>query len=369
MVPQYLISALVYASLFAMMGMGLTLTYMTTKVPNFAYGDFVALGVYSAYTSVKVYHSNPYVGSVFGFAIGAAASAIMYLAVLRPLARRGSSLVSLMIATFGVDIGFVGLIGIYTDYLQYVKKLIDAAQFYQLGPDFSLGGYAGIVYAAPISVIVTVAGIYLLFTRTKFGVAMRAAVENPPLARVLGINVDLVNTISWMLAGGLAAFAGALLTLQLPAGTATGSNLIVEIFSASVLGGLNSIFGAAVGGLLIGGSEILLTLDLGLGFGYVGTVLISAIFILAGVFVFRMKKVRTKVAGGILAGLGGWILVDMALGFPVDFLSPELVKGFGSNVTPYQQAIPLLIMAFSLLIIPEGIFSIDFRRLLRRRRD
>ncbi len=367
LVPQYLISALVYASLFALMGMGLTLTYMTTKVPNFAYGDFVALGVYSAYTAAKVYHSNPYVGSVFGFAIGAAASAVMYLGVLRPLARRGSSLVSLMIATFGVDIGFVGLIGIYTDYLQYVKKLIDAAQFYQLGPDFGFGGYAGIVYVAPISVITTVAAIYLLFTRTKFGVAMRAAVENPPLARVLGINVDLVNTVSWMLAGGLAAYAGALLTLQLPAGTATGSNIIVEIFSASVLGGLNSIFGAAVGGLIIGGSEILLTLDLGLGFGYAGTVIISVLFVLIGVFVFRMRKVQSKIAGVILAALGGWILLDMVAGFPVDFLSGELVNGFGSNVTPYQQAIPLLIMAFSLLIIPEGIFSIDFKRLLKRR--
>ncbi|MDE1857877.1 MAG: branched-chain amino acid ABC transporter permease [Thaumarchaeota archaeon] len=366
MVPQYLISALVYACLFALMGMGLTLTYMTTKVPNFAYGDFVALGVYSAYTASKVFHSNPYVGSVFGFAIGAVASAIMYLGVLRPLAKRGSSMVSLMIATFGVDIGFVGLIGIYTDYLQYVQRLIDAAQFYQLGPDFSFGGYAGVVYAAPISVIATVAAIYLLFTRTKFGVAMRAAVENPPLARVLGINVDLVNTISWMLAGGLAAYAGALLTLQLPAGTATGSNLIVEIFSASVLGGLNSIFGAAVGGLLIGGSEILLTLDLGLGFGYAGAVVISVLLILAGVFVFKMKKVQARIAGAVLAAFGAWILIDMAAGFPVDFLSGELVFGFGPNVTPYQQAIPLLIMAFSLMIIPEGIFSIDFRRLLKR---
>lgn len=368
MVPQYLISALVYACLFAMMAMGLTLTYMTTKVPNFAYGDFVAIGVYSSYTAVKVFHSNPYVGSVIGFGIGAVASAVMYLGVLRPLARRGSSLVSLMIATFGVDIGFVGLFGIYTDYLQYVKKLIDAAQFYQLGPDFSLGGYAGITFAAPISVVVIVATIYLLFTRTRFGVAMRAAVENPPLARVLGINVDLVNTISWMVAGGLAAYAGALLTLQLPAGTATGSNLIVEIFSSSVLGGLNSIFGAAVGGLIIGGSEILITLDLGLGFGYAGAVIISVILILLGVYAIRMKKVQSRIAGVILTGLGVWIIADMALGFPVDFLSGELVNGFGSNVTPYQQAIPLLIMAFSLLIIPEGIFSVDFKRLLRRKK-
>jgi len=366
LVPEYLISALAYASLFAMMAMGLTLTYMTTKVPNFAFGDFVTLGIYSSYTAVRVFHSNPYVGSALGFAVGALVSAVMYLAVLRPLARRGSSLVSLMIATFGVDIGFVGLFGIYTDYLQYNLKFIDAPNFYTLGPDFTLWGYAGVDFAAPLSVVVIVLSIYLLFTRTRFGVAMRAAVENPPLARVLGINVDMVTTVSWMLAGGFAGYAGALLTLQLPAGTATGSNFIVEIFSSSVLGGLTSIFGAAVGGLIIGGSEILVTLDLGLGFGTIGTVVIAALLILVGVLFIRRKRWRTRVVGILFAGFGVWIIADMAAGFPVDFMSYELVNGFGPNVTPFQQAIPLLIMVITLMVIPQGLFSINFRRLLRR---
>jgi len=365
LVPEYLISALVYACLFSIMAMGLTLTYMTTKVPNFAFGDFVTLGIYSAYSMVRVYNSSAYVGGVVGFVIGAVASAIMYLGILRPLARRGSSLVSLMIATFGVDIGFVGVFGVYTDYLQYNLGHGDAVQFYAL-PDFSLFGYAGVVFVAPLSVIAIVLAVYLLFTRTKFGVAMRAAVENPPLARVLGINVDMVTTISWMLAGGFAGFAGALLTLFLPAGTATGSNLIVEIFSSSVLGGLNSIFGAAVGGLIIGGSEILVTLGLGLGFGAIGAIIIAAILILLGASLVRGGKLNRRIAGIIFAGLGVWVVVDMVAGYPVDFLSFELANGFGPDITPFQQAIPLLIMAITLMVIPQGIFSIDLRRRLRR---
>jgi branched-chain amino acid transport system permease protein len=365
LVPEYLISALVYACLFSMMAMGLTLTYMTTKVPNFAFGDFVTLGIYSSYTSVKVFHLNPYVGSAFGFIVGALVSAVMFLLVLRPLARRGSSLVSLMIATFGVDIGFVGIFEIYTNYLQYDLGHIDAPNFYAL-PDFSLGGYAGVDLIAPVSVAVIVLSIYLLFTRTKFGVAMRAAVENPPLARVLGINVDMVATVSWMLAGGFAGYAGGLLTLQLPAGTFTGSNLIVEIFSSSVLGGLTSIFGAAVGGLIIGGSEILGTLGLGLGFGTAGAIIIAAIFVLGGIVLIRRERIRMKVAGVVFAAFGVWILADMAAGFPIDFISYELANGFGPNVTPFQQAIPLLIMVITLLVIPQGIFSINFLRLLGR---
>ena len=365
MVPEYLLSALVYACLFAMMAMGLTLTYMTTKVPNFAFGDFVTIGIYSSYTAVRVFNLNPYEGSGLGFIVGAMVSAVMYLAVLRPLARRGSSLVSLMIATFGVDIGFVGIYEIYTNYLQYDLGHIDAPNFYALN-DFSLGGYAGVDLVAPLSVAVIVVSIYLLFTRTKFGVAMRAAVENPPLARVLGINVDMVATVSWMLAGGFAGYAGGLLTLLLPGGTATGSNLIVEIFSSSVLGGLTSIFGACVGGLIIGGSEILGTLGLGLGFGTAGAIIIAVIFLLGGIALIRRPKLRVKVAGGVFAALGLWILVDMAAGFPVDFVSYELVNGFGPNVTPFQQAIPLLIMVITLLVIPQGLFSINIKRLLGR---
>jgi branched-chain amino acid transport system permease protein len=369
LVPSYLISAEVYASLFALMSMGLTLTYMTTKVPNFAYGDFVVIGIYSSYVTVKVFHSNPYLGSVLGFAIGGLVSVVMYLGVLRPLARRGSSIVSLMIATFAFDIGMSGVFGIFTEYLQYVLRLSDAKQFYPLGPDFSIAGVPGIVVAAPLAVVAIVSAIYLLFTRTKFGVAMRASIENPQLAKVLGINVEVVYVVSWILAGGLAGFAGDFLTLQIPLlGVDTGNELIVAIFAASVLGGLMSIFGSAVGGLIIGGSEILVTIGLGLGFGLAGAVSIAVLIALIGVYMIRKKNVWIKVGGVVLAAVGVWIVADIAAGFPVDFLAAELVNGFGPNIEPYQPAVPLIIMAATLLLIPQGLFSVNFRQIVRRRK-
>ena len=367
MVPSYLISAEVYASVFALLAMGLTLTYMTTKVPNFAYGDMVLLGIYSAYATVKVYHSNPYVGSVLGFAVAGLASVAMYLLLLRPLARRGASIVSLMIATFGADIGFAGIFGVYSDYLYNRYKFPDAKLFTTLGPDFSVGGYPGIDVAAPLAMVAIVVAIYLLLTRTKFGITLRAAIENPPLARVLGINVDLIHTSSWFLAGGLAGFAGALFTLDLPLmSTNTGNDLIVGIFAASVLGGLMSIFGSAVGGIIIGGSEILLTILLGSGFGYGGSVFIGVLFLLAGVYSAKKKVMRARVGGVVLAAIGAWAIGDTAAGLPVSFLAGQLVNGFGAEViNPFELGIPLVIMAVALLIIPQGIFSLNFRRLLR----
>src|SRR5207249_540634 len=203
----------VYASLFGLMAVGLTLTYLTTKVPNFAYGSFVTIGGYTSFSVFRINHVNPYFAVPLAFLLGAVVSVAMYLGVLRTLARRGSSLVALMISTLAIDIAFVGIFGIYSDYI------------------------------------------------------------------------------------------GSFSVLWLQGGTTFGSGLIVEIFAASVLGGLASVYGAALGGLIIGATEILLTQ--------------------AGIAVF-----------------GSWISI-------------------------YQKGFPLLIMVITLLLFPRGLVSINWHRIIR----
>jgi branched-chain amino acid transport system permease protein len=375
--------------LFALMAMGLTLTYMTTKVPNFAYGSFVTIGLYTAFHLKTVWNINPYVASIAAFLIAGVASVVMYVGILRPLARRGTPLVALMIATFAVDIGFIGIIGIYTDYMQGKYPYSYPKQFFAITGDFNFLGVQGLFYAGPIVLAAITIGIYLLFTRTKFGIAMRASVENASLARVLGINVERVNVVSWMLAGGFAGLAGALYTLWLPGGTSTGSALIVNIFAASVLGGLTSIFGAVVGGLAIGASEDLVTTGLGLGFGTYTVTGMAVLLIVGGTGILyrRSKKLRTKAAGSAVGGVakktlgsgqgvgaalcilaGAYMLVEIATGYATDFFVSGLVNGFGSDVTPYQPAVPLLIMVITLLVLPTGVVSLKLnwlRRLVR----
>jgi branched-chain amino acid transport system permease protein len=366
LVVPYFNSAVVYASLFAFMAVGLTLTYLTTKVPNFAYGSFVTIGIYTAYTMWKINGINPYYASLVAFLLGGVSSVIMYASVLRPLAKRGSSLVAQMMATFGIDIGFIGIFGIYTDYLRERYTLNDTKQFFQLLADFNFGGVPGIVYVAPAALAFVTIALYLLLTRTKFGVAMRASVENPPLARILGINVERVYVVSWLLAGGFAGMAGSLYTLWLPGGTSSGSDLIVEVFASSIFGGLTSIFGAILGGLAIGGSEIVVGTDLTTGFGTIGAAAFGGILVLLGVYSWRRKKVRARVLGVLGIVLGAYVLAGALSGRAFDPLVPGLVDGFGAEAIAYQKAVPLLIMVATLLILPKGLISIKWRRLLRR---
>ncbi len=363
-----MISAVIYGSLFALMAIGLTLTYLTTKVPNFAFGSFVAIGIYTAYTLFKVNSVSPYFSAAASFLLAGVASVIMYLLVLKPLARRGATLVSLMIATFGVDIGFVGILGIYLDYIANRFRLPDAHAFAPVRADFMLFGISGIFFVAPVTLAVLTLALYLLLTRTKFGVAMRAAVENPPLAKVLGIDVERVYIVSWLIAGGLAGLAGSYHTLWLGGGTSTGSGLIVEIFASSILGGLGSIYGAVLGGLTIGGSEIALTVYLVRGFGVLGTSILVGLLVLLGGYHLLKNRKRTRILGAILVGISAYLAADVFLGFPLGFISRGLVNGFGAAAFIYQKGIPLLIMIITLLFLPKGLIAIKFRRLLSLRR-
>jgi branched-chain amino acid transport system permease protein len=362
LVPEYLISSIVYGTFFALMAMGLTLTYMTTKVPNFAYGSFVTIGLYTAYGMFTLEKVGPYEAAVVAFAISGVASMLMYLGVLRPLARRGTPLVALMIATFGVDIGFIGIFGIYTDYLQTRYGLIDAKQFFQISADFQLFGLQGVVIAAPAVLAGITLFLYWLLTRTKFGVAMRASVENPSLARVLGIDVERVCVVAWFLAVGFAGLAGALYTLWLPGGTSTGSDLIVEIFASSILGGLTSIFGAVLGGLIIGSIEDLVTVGLAQGFGQVGAGLIVIVMLAVAARLVRKKRLDARVVGVVLAATAVYVVFEMVSGFSTDLFAMGLVSGFGANVAPFQKGIPLVIMVIALLVLPKGIVSMTLRR-------
>ena len=301
------------------MCLGLTLTYLTTKVPNFAAADFVTTGTYATAAAFILWKLNsPYLATPLGFLFGGLISVLMYLVVLRPLIRKGSSLIMLMVATLAVDLIFVGADLLFVENIEslYGRIISDRGYgnfytLYELG-DFRLFGEPGILYIGPISVIAISIALYLLLNKTKFGIAMRASIENANLAKTVGINVERVYVVSWFLAGGIAGFAGGLFSVVYTTNQNQASLLIVSIFAGSVLGGLNSIYGAIIGGLLIGFGEIYIT-------------------------------------GGLSQLVGQF--VSASAGYDID---------------NFQLGIPLAIMIITLLIAPQGLTAVGWRRIMRR---
>lgn len=182
--------ALVYGSLFALMSIGLTLTYMTTRVPNFAQGSFVTVGAYLAFSMYHFRGVPPYGSLPFSFLLVGGVATAMYKLILKPLSARGSSLISLMIATLAIDIGFVGIFGIYSDLLSNVYRVYDSKFFLLSNTDFTILGTSALIFIAPLSLALITVFLWLGLTQTKFGIAMRTTVENPNLAGILGINVE-----------------------------------------------------------------------------------------------------------------------------------------------------------------------------------
>ena len=142
----------------------------------------------------------------------------------------------------------------------------------------------------------------------------------------------------------------------------------MEIFASSILGGLTSIFGAILGGLVIGGSEIVVGTDLTTGFGAVGAATLGVLLLLASIYLWREKKDRARILGIVGIVVSAYVLLEAASGLSLDPLVPGLVGGFGVEAIAYQKAVPLLIMVAALLVMPKGLVSINWKKLLRRAR-
>jgi len=258
--------AVIFASLLALLSIGLTLTYLTTRVPNFAHASFATIGVYIALISSRVWETSPYVAIPIAFVVSGLIAVVLYTFILKPLIRKGASKTIQMIATLAFDLIMIAILNITADYIIKTFR-VTSREFTLRSYDAEFMGLPLIVFVAPAVVIILAITLHIMLRKTKFGVAMRAATENPDLAGIVGVNVKLVYGVSWLLGGGLAGVAGALMSLWFQGDPNLGPQLIPSVFAASIVGGFLSIYGAIAGGLLVGLTEILGTRFLAGEFG------------------------------------------------------------------------------------------------------
>jgi len=294
--------ALIFASLLALLSIGLTLTYLTTRVPNFAHASFATIGVYTALIASRVWESTPYLAIPIAFVISGVVAVALYTFILKPLIRKGASQAIQMVATLAFDLIVIAMLNILADYIVRTYQ-VTSREFTLRSYDAEFMGLPMIVIAAPVAVAILAITLHIMLRKTKFGIAMRAATENSDLSGIVGINVKLVFGVSWLLGGGIAGIAGALMSMWFQGDPNLGPQLIPSIFAASIVGGFLSIYGAIAGGLLVGLTEVL------------GT----------------------------------------------RFLAGE----FGSWLIAYRPLIPLIFIVATLLIAPRGLAGINWSRLRR----
>ena len=287
--------AVIFASLLALLSIGLTLTYLTTRVPNFAHASFATIGVYIALITSRVWETSPYFAIPIAFAISGVVAVALYTFILKPLIRKGASQAIQMVATLAFDLIIIAILNITADYI--VKTFqVTSREFTLRSYDAEFMGLPLIVFVAPAVVIILAITLHIMLRKTKFGIAMRAATENPDLSGTVGINVKLVYGVSWLFGGGLAGIAGALMSLWFQGDPALGPQLIPSIFAASIVGGFLSIYGAIAGGLLVGLTEVLGTRFLA---GEIGSWLIAYRPLIPLVFIVVTLLVAPRGLAGI----------------------------------------------------------------------
>ena len=253
-----LTNAFTYSNMLVLMALGLTFSYITLKVPNFAQGDFIAVGAYVAYTSYVLWDIHPYLTIPLSFLVSGAISLLMFLFVFSPLSKRGFKLTELMIAYFAAEMIIRSALLIYTDYMQsslskyFSNILIPVGQVEIRGYEISSPLLASFILLLTILV-----SFLIILKYTKLGIALRAVIQNPELGRVYGVNVEKMYAISWFLAGGITGMTGPVILTFFPTDPNIGWTFLIRIFAASIVGGIDSMLGAVIGGYFVGMSEVL----------------------------------------------------------------------------------------------------------------
>ena len=252
---QAILNGLLTGALYGLIAMGMALIFGVMRIVNFAHGAFLMLGMYATYvlfqtTGISPYYSFPLAGAVL-FVIGYAT----YMGLLRPI--RGQ-------VDFMVILLTMGLALIITDGVQ----LIFGADYHQiniplLSKNIRIGSQISInapwLVSFAIAAVLAVA-LYFVVTHTMFGRAARAIAQNRYAAPLMGINVNRVQAISFGIGSAAAGIAGALLLPVFYLFPEVGNQFKLKSFVMVVLGGMGSIQGAAIAGLVLGVVESLTSL-------------------------------------------------------------------------------------------------------------
>ena len=238
-------------AIVALAAVGLSLIFGVTGLVNFAHGELVTFGAVVAFffsTSAGGPRWPLAVATALAVGIGGGFGWLLEMGVWRPLRRRRTSLIALLVVSIGLSllIRHVILVVFKGDPRSYTQFAIQRPM--HLGPASILPKNLVVIV---LSLLVLVA-VGMLLERTRLGTAMRAVADNKDLAESSGIDVERVILATWVLAGALAALGGVLYGLTQEVVWDMGFTLLLTMFAAVILGGLGSAYGAMAGGLVIG---------------------------------------------------------------------------------------------------------------------
>jgi branched-chain amino acid transport system permease protein len=243
---QLVISGLVIGSIYSAVALGFVIIYKATRVVNFAQGELLMVGAYVCFAFLVQMHVPFWAALFLTILFGMVLAMFVERLILRPMI--GEPVISIIMVTIGLSLVLRSLVaGIWgTEILVYEPKLFPQEMVEIAGLPISLE----FVWCFVLSVVL-LAVFSVFFKYSKAGVAMRAAAFNQQVAQSMGISVKHIFALSWVISAVVSGIGGVLI------GNINGINSSLyhfglKVFPATILGGLDSILGAALGGMIIG---------------------------------------------------------------------------------------------------------------------
>lgn len=253
-IVQALMDGILIGGVYGVIAVGLSLVFGVLGIVNFAQAEFMMIGMYAAWFAWRYLGLDPLIGAALSFVavfvLGAAAQLLLVQRVMKapPVAQ--------IFLTVGILIVLENsALLLFGPDFRTVKTAYQTTAL-TLGPIFVSVNYL----AAFIAAVIVSIGLWLVLTRSWIGRAIRATAQNPMAASLFGVDTKWIYAIAFGLGTGLSALGGGIVLSYSSVSPTSGSQYVVLMFTVVVLGGLGSVMGALVGGVLVGMIQSLSTL-------------------------------------------------------------------------------------------------------------
>ena len=244
---QFLVNGFMVGGVYALIALGIVLIYKSTRVFNFAVGELVVLGGFACWSLLSWCHLPVYASIPLAMVIAIGSGFLVERLALRPLI--GQPILAAIMATLALSLLLRGVILFFwgASTIAFPTRILP-------GEPVALGFLAfshELLWAFGVSMVIFI-GLAVFFRKTKMGLFMRATAESHQTAQATGINVRIIFGTTWGIAALVATLGGILIGARLGIGIGSTPLVAFKAFPAVIFGGLESITGAIIGGLLVG---------------------------------------------------------------------------------------------------------------------
>ncbi len=262
---QILFNSGITGSLYLISAVALTLAYGLSRFPNFAHAEFMTLGAYMGYFVAEQLNWPFPVTFVVAMVSSGIIGYLSFKGIFQPLAKRGASLIHLMVASLALGFIVRHSIGEIWGWAPLFFNVIWPS--FEVGPVRISTLWLWLIVAA-VAIAVT---LHFMLVKTKIGIAIRATSSNTELALSSGINTTQVLLITWFISGGLAGIAGLFRAADTRLSPLLGWDILLPAVAVTILGGIGSFYGAIIAAFVIGLAEnigVVFLVQLGLSTEY-----------------------------------------------------------------------------------------------------